>query len=368
MKRMFCKCYFSKYRIAVLLSILSIPNMLMSSAAYSGTLIEVGDINEFLHSSSNSTLESWFKNKIEEEINEEGIRSTVGGLIYTENFTDNKTSCSRERHYSSIDVSLTLYNPTSLSIEFSGLNEPIVSNLHIDGELAAKGYYRARPHIDYGILGCDGVGEANINIDTEIRMIADATATIDTNLEFTSENSSISGYPIISVDPTGVVEVAVKSWRLDNNTVIDVDSEIFSTIGGFLSGISGFIGGQILDWAVARKAEDKAQEVIDNFYNVKLRNEMLALSTDGLSIDITDDLGGYQEYILPSEQEIRDQLGREILKHNDTISMLCGEFNRDPVNALVAALTNDEFFRSNYLSSEQACGASILVAVNSMML
>lgn len=335
----------------------------LSPPSYALTLIEVGDITQFLDSQPQNTLEFWFKNKLEEKMDKQRIQATANGLIFTKNFQHNKTNCSRRRHYSSIDVAFTLNNPSALDIELSGINNPIVSNIHLDGHLAVDGYYRAEPHIDYGIFGCDGVGKVTIDINEDFHFTADVTTTINANLDFTPENLNAAGYPTLSVSPEGSVKALVQQWRNDNNTSVDVDSEILQTLGFFLGGIPGLILGGILDKYVSKKAERMAEEVMEEFIDVKLANEMYALSTQGYTIDITNELGGYQEYILPNENEIREKLGRKILEHNEVIPILCGEINKDPAGALVSALTDSDHFKNHYINSERNCSVATLIAI-----
>ena len=350
-----------KAKIIFLLIIVKIAAV--SPLSYAVTLIEVGDITHFLNTQPQNTLEFWFKNKLEQKMDKQGIQSAANGLIFKKNFTHNKTSCSRRRHYSSIDVAFTLKNPSALHVEMSGINNPIVSNLHLDGQLDVEGYYRAEPHIDYGIFGCDGVGKATIDIDENFYFTADITTTINANVEFMPENLTATGYPTLSVSPEGSIKALVKQWRNDNKTSIDVDSDILKTLGLLFGGLPGVIIGEILDNVVSDKAEKKAKEVIKEFFDKKLAKEMHLLSTNGYSIDISNELGGYQEYILPNENEIREKLGRKILEHNKIIPILCGEINKDPARALVSALTDSDHFESHYIGSERGCSVATLIAI-----
>lgn len=261
-------------------------------------IVSVGDIKSYVEEASSSDVGAYFLKEALRNIESKGVFLTEEGILYLGSQSDGKSKCSMKKHSWKVDYSIEAYDSSNIYAVYDALKKPITLGMYVNGAIQASGGVSFRPSVK--VFGsCVRIDKVNIGISTNsIPIELTLSATILLNPEVRLPVESESGRYEIILNPTGHLSGEIISF---NSVNIDVDTSYSDGTGAIAQ--SAFLLDPVLGFFVGLGLIGGFDSQVSDYIQEKINDSILNVKNNGISINITDRIGGEIKYVLPSLHE-----------------------------------------------------------------
>ncbi len=364
--------------------------------------LSIGDLTGFLNTSNAPPIHLWMANLINQELDKNGIKSSVDGVTYSNNFHHENDDCAHHKHKADINYSLSLFNSTKIILDtnnVTNLNSPIHSLFILDGNAQTSGFIEFKPSEWYSI-GIGGVCTQFTSIHKDVpfnqNISAKADLNVNLNPHYLTSSESASGNPEISFTPSGTVTINIGEFdpTLHSKTeliffqnindsvsflqTVNAVWDFFSTasasgepitiavtiIGNFIIGEINKVIAEFLDETISSTVD----YVIDDLFKTAYRNWISQFSGSGYTVNITNQIKPIQNIILPNENSIASIILPQLLEKSGGARIVSGDAQKNPAKALYDFLVGNKLQIDLYVQQSRQAQAAVLSAINLLLL